>query len=488
MGRLEGKVAFITGVARGQGRSHAIRLAEEGADIVGVDSLTDVDTTSYPMATQEDLDETTVLVEKTGRRASLSRADVRDRDGLKRAVLDGVAEFGRLDIVCANAGIMPIGRPLWEIPSEQWQDVIDVNLTGVFNTLAVTVPAMRATGNGGSIILTASAAALRFGLHLGDYSATRAGVVALAKTLANELAAEGIRVNAICPGAVATPMIMANEQLFTLFRPDLENPTLQDCEAAFSALMPMGGPWLAPEDVSNMVVFLASDEASSLQEPRCQSTRELSTGDRGVETMSATEPVVPLSNNDRFFIGGEWVKPSSDAVLDVIDSATERLYFQVPEAQPADMDLAIGAARRAFDRGPWPRMTHAERAKYSAGAWPTSSKHGPLTTAPCGHTNPVSCIRSRSAVKPATPRHCGYYADLADDYPFEEPFTPSATSMAGGGFGLLVREPVGVVGAIIPVERSLPLVLIKVAPALLAGCTVIVKVSPGGAECRVPDG
>lgn len=264
MGRLEGKVAFITGVARGQGRSHAIRLAEEGADIVGVDSLTDVDTTSYPMATQEDLDETTVLVEKTGRRASLSRADVRDRDGLKRAVLDGVAEFGRLDIVCANAGIMPIGRPLWEIPSEQWQDVIDVNLTGVFNTLAVTVPAMRATGNGGSIILTASAAALRFGLHLGDYSATKAGVVALAKTLANELAAEGIRVNAICPGAVATPMIMANEQLFTLFRPDLENPTLHYCEAAFSALMPMGGPWLAPEDVSNMVVFLASDEASSV--------------------------------------------------------------------------------------------------------------------------------------------------------------------------------------------------------------------------------
>lgn len=264
MGRLEGKVAFITGVARGQGRSHAIRLAEEGADIVGVDSLTDVDTTSYPMATQEDLDETTVLVEKTGRRASLSRADVRDRDGLKRAVTDGVAEFGRLDIVCANAGIMPIGRPLWEIPSEQWQDVIDINLTGVFNTLAVTVPAMRATGNGGSIILTASAAALRFGLHLGDYSATKAGVVALAKTLANELAAEGIRVNAICPGAVATPMIMANEQLFTLFRPDLENPTLQDCEAAFSALMPMGGPWLAPEDVSNMVVFLASDEASSV--------------------------------------------------------------------------------------------------------------------------------------------------------------------------------------------------------------------------------
>jgi SDR family mycofactocin-dependent oxidoreductase len=264
VGRLEGKVAFITGVGRGQGRSHAIRLAEEGADIIGVDSLTDVDTTSYAMATQDDLDETTVLVEKTGRRALLSRADVRDREGLQRAVTSGVAELGRLDIVCANAGIMPIGRSIWEISAQQWQDVIDTNLTGVFNTLAVTVPAMRAAGNGGSIIVTASAAALRFGLHLGDYAATKAGVIALAKTLANEVAAERIRVNAICPGAVATPMVTANEQLFKLFRPDLENPTLQDCEPVFKTLMPMGGPWLAPGDVSNMVVFLASDEASSV--------------------------------------------------------------------------------------------------------------------------------------------------------------------------------------------------------------------------------
>jgi SDR family mycofactocin-dependent oxidoreductase len=264
VGRIDGKVAFITGVGRGQGRSHAVRLAEEGADIFGVDSLTNVDTAPYAMATQEDLDETTVLIEKTGRRALLSRADVRDREALQRAVTSGVAELGRLDIVCANAGIMPIGRPLWEITAQQWQDVIDINLSGVFNTLAVTVPPMRAAGNGGSIIVTASAAALRFAPHIGDYSATKAGVVALAKTLANEVAAEGIRVNAICPGTVATPMVTANEQLFKLFRPDLENPTLQDCEPVFKTLMPMGGPWLAPVDVSNMVVFLASDEASSV--------------------------------------------------------------------------------------------------------------------------------------------------------------------------------------------------------------------------------
>lgn len=264
MGRLNGKVAFITGVARGQGRSHAIRLAEEGADIIGIDSLADVETTSYAMATAEDLDETTVLVEKTGRRAILSRADVRDRDGLQRAVEFGVSELGRLDIVCANAGIMPIGKAIWEISPQQWQDVVDTNLTGVFHTLAVTVPVLRAAGNGGSIIVTASAAALRFGLHLGDYAATKAGVIALAKTLANEVAAEGIRVNAICPGTVATPMVTANEALRKLFRPDLSTPTLKDCEAAFSTLMPMGGPWLAPEDVSNMVVFLAGDDASSV--------------------------------------------------------------------------------------------------------------------------------------------------------------------------------------------------------------------------------
>jgi SDR family mycofactocin-dependent oxidoreductase len=277
VGRLDGKVAVITGVGRGQGRSHAIRLAEEGADIIGVDSLTDVDTTSYAMATQEDLDETTVLVEKTGRRAILSRADVRDREGLQRAVTAGVAELGRLDIVCANAGIMPIGRPLWEISAQQWQDVIDINLTGVFNTLAVTVPAVRAAGNGGSIILTASAAALRFGLHLGDYSATKAGVIALAKTLANEVAAERIRVNAICPGAVATPMITTNAQLFKLFRPDLQNPTLQDCEPAFKTLMPMVVRGWCPKTCRTWWCFWPAMRRPPSPEPRCRSTRALST-------------------------------------------------------------------------------------------------------------------------------------------------------------------------------------------------------------------
>lgn len=261
MGRVDGKVAFITGVARGQGRSHAVRLAEEGADIVGVDALVGFDTMPYPMGTQDDMEETARLIEKTGRTALLTRADVRDRDALQEAVSTGVAELGRLDIVCANAGISPPGGPVWTIPAQQWQDVIDINLTGVFNTLAVTVPAIQAAGNGGSIIVTASGAGLRSAQNLGDYNASKHAVVGLAQTLANEVAKEGIRVNVIAPGTVNTPMVTANEVQFKVFRPDLENPTLEDCRGIFEMIMPMGNAWVDPEDISNAVVFLASDEA-----------------------------------------------------------------------------------------------------------------------------------------------------------------------------------------------------------------------------------
>lgn len=261
MGRVEDKVAFVTGAARGQGRSHAVRLAEEGADIIGVDALVNFGTMPYPMGTQEDMDETATLIEKTGRRALLSRADVRDRDALQRAVSAGVSELGRLDIVCANAGISPPGGPVWTIPPQQWRDVIDINLTGVFNTLAVTVPAIQKAANGGSIIVTASGAGLRSPQNLGDYNASKHGVVGLAQTLANEVAKEGIRVNVIAPGTVCTPMVTANEVQFKVFRPDLDSPTLEDCKPVFQAIMPMGQPWVEPQDISNAVVFLASDEA-----------------------------------------------------------------------------------------------------------------------------------------------------------------------------------------------------------------------------------
>lgn len=191
----------------------------------------------------------------------------------------------------------------------------------------------------------------------------------------------------------------------------------------------------------------------------------------------STEELVPLSNNSRFFIGGEWVKPSSDAVLDVIDSATEQLYFQVPEAQPADMDLAIGAARRAFDRGPWPLMTHEERAGYlRAMADRLEERASDYSTMWPHESGVVHAIAKASESGYAGTLR--FYADLAGDYPFEEPFIPNPMSIAGGGFGLLVREPVGVVGAIVAWNAPLSLILYKAAPALLAGCTVIVKVSP----------
>jgi aldehyde dehydrogenase (NAD+) len=192
---------------------------------------------------------------------------------------------------------------------------------------------------------------------------------------------------------------------------------------------------------------------------------------------TTTDPRVPLRSVDRFFIDGAWVAPGSDAMIDVIDSGTEQLYFRVPEAQPADMDSAIGAARRAFDRGPWPRMTHAERAGYlramADGLAARASDYSEMWPRESGIV--YSYARSAEPGPAATFR---FYAELADDHPFEVPFTPGPSRVSGGEFGLLVREPVGVVGAIIPWNAPLSLIVIKIAPALLAGCTAVVKLSP----------
>lgn len=261
MGKLDGKVAFITGVARGQGRSHAQLLAEEGADIIGIDALVDYDTITYPMGTAEDLEETRRLIEKTGRRAVLTQADVRDRAAVQAAVDAGVKELGRLDLVAVNAGISPPGGLLWEIPQQEWQDVIDVNLTGAFNTLACTVPAILAAGNGGSIVVTSSGAGLKSIQHLADYNSSKHGVIGLAQTLANETAKLGIRVNVIAPGTVGTPMVTANEAQLPLFRPDLEHPTLEDAKPVFAMMMPMGEPWVDAIDISKALLWLLSDDA-----------------------------------------------------------------------------------------------------------------------------------------------------------------------------------------------------------------------------------
>ncbi|WP_326546841.1 aldehyde dehydrogenase [Mycolicibacterium sp. ND9-15] len=189
------------------------------------------------------------------------------------------------------------------------------------------------------------------------------------------------------------------------------------------------------------------------------------------------EAPVPLGDTGRFFIDGDWVKPSTDSVFDVIDSATEQPYFRVAEAQAMDMDLAIGAARHAFDRGSWPRMTHAERATYLQAMADELEARAADYSAMWPHESGVLYAFAQAS-EPGIPSTLRFYADLAADFPFEEEFIPSSTTLAGGGYGLLVREPVGVVGAIIPWNAPLPLALIKVAPALLAGCVVIVKVSP----------
>src|SRR6195952_2275586 len=205
-GRLEGKVAFITGAARGQGRSHAIRLAQEGADIIGIDLLEPIPGAPYEGAPQADLDETVKQVEALDRRIIATKADVRDYDGLKAALDAGVAELGRLDIVSANAGISTQMVPTETLDEVIWQNMIDTNLTGVWHTTNAAIPHLKAGGRGGSIILTSSEAGIRGYGNIAHYVSAKHGVVGLMRTLAIELAPDSIRVNSIPPTQVDTPM------------------------------------------------------------------------------------------------------------------------------------------------------------------------------------------------------------------------------------------------------------------------------------------
>ncbi|UFS57568.1 mycofactocin-coupled SDR family oxidoreductase [Subtercola endophyticus] len=260
MGRVEGKVAFITGAARGQGRSHAIRLAQEGADIIAIDACEDQPNIPYPGATEADLAETVRLVEALDRRIIATKADVRDFAALKAAVDDGVAQLGRLDIVSANAGIGVEPRLTEDVPEEVWTDMLDVNLSGVWRAAKAAIPHMKAAGNGGSIILTSSAAGLRAYANAGAYVSAKHGVVGLMRTLALELAPHMIRVNSIHPTQVDTDMIQ-NEATYRLFRPDLEHPTREDFAPASQTMNALPIPWVEAIDISNAVLFLASDEA-----------------------------------------------------------------------------------------------------------------------------------------------------------------------------------------------------------------------------------
>jgi SDR family mycofactocin-dependent oxidoreductase len=251
MGKLEGKVAFITGAARGQGRSHAIRLAEEDADIIAVDILHDYDTVGYGMSTEADLAETVKAVEALDRRIIATQADVRDAAALKKAVDDGVAQLGKLDIVVANAGICTVQS--WdEVTPAVWQDTIDTNLTGVWNTMVAAAPHLIANG-GGAIIATSSTAGIKGLPYLAPYVAAKHGVVGIARTMANELARHKIRVNTVHPTGVDTPMGSGLGGLEALIGRD---PNLGPI---FMNTLPV--EIVQPRDISNAVLFLASDEA-----------------------------------------------------------------------------------------------------------------------------------------------------------------------------------------------------------------------------------
>ena len=258
--RVENKVALITGAARGQGRSHAIKLAEEGADIIAVDLCAPVEGIPYDMATSEDLKETARAVEALGRRIVIAEADVRDLDALSSAVSDGVSELGRLDIVAGNAGIAGPFAAADEMDAVSWQTTVDVNLTGVYNAARASIAHIKAGGRGGSIVLTSSMAGLKPYLNAVNYVSAKHGVVGLMKALALELAPHSIRVNSLHPTQVDTPMIQ-NPAMYALFCPDIENPTISDFEAASRTSNAMPVPWVESIDVSNALLFLASDEA-----------------------------------------------------------------------------------------------------------------------------------------------------------------------------------------------------------------------------------
>ncbi len=260
-GRVEGKVAFITGAARGQGRAHAVRMAQEGADIIAVDICKKIDTVDLIAAsTPEDLAETADLVKGHNRRIYTAEVDVRDYDALKAALDAGVEQMGRLDIIVANAGIGNGGQTLDKTSETDWTAMIDINLGGVWKTVKAGVPHILEGGRGGSIILTSSVGGLKAYPHTGHYVAAKHGVVGLMRTFAVELGAQNIRVNSVHPTNVNTPLFM-NDGTMRLFRPDLENPGPDDMKVVGQMMHTLPIGWVEPEDIANAVLFLASDEA-----------------------------------------------------------------------------------------------------------------------------------------------------------------------------------------------------------------------------------
>lgn len=260
MGEFDGRVVFITGIARGQGRNHAIRFAREGASIIGVDIAGPVSAyNTYAPVTEADFHETVQLVEAEGAKIHARIADVRDSAALQAVVDEGVAQFGRLDVVVANAGIAG-SYPVEDLTDDIWRDMIDINLTGVWNTVKASVPHLRAGGRGGSIVLISSIAGLKGLPNNAHYAAAKHGVLGVMRSLANELGSEGIRVNAVLPTNVETRMLL-NDAIYKLFLPDEAQPTREQVEPLLHGMHAPDVPFVQPDDVSNAVLFLAGSQS-----------------------------------------------------------------------------------------------------------------------------------------------------------------------------------------------------------------------------------
>lgn len=254
-----GKVVLVSGVARGQGRNHAVRFAERGAHIIGFDICENIPSVAYPLASKADLEETKRLLKEAGSESVLRIADVRDYSAVADVVEEGRRQFGEIDVVLANAGICTLG-PLWELEGTTWAEMIDTNLTGVFHTVKATVPSMIEAGKGGAVILTSSISGLKGMQNLGHYCASKHGVVGLMKSLANELAPYGIRVNTVNPTNVDTPMIQ-NDAVYSLFRPDIDRPTREQAMESMTLMNSLPVPWVEVDDITSTAMWLASDVA-----------------------------------------------------------------------------------------------------------------------------------------------------------------------------------------------------------------------------------